>query len=215
MSAVPSAASNNPARSTTGADGFSLRFSRDGGQVVVEVGGDLDRSSTPLLLDPLLDVIEAQGNHSIALDLDGVKFMDSGGLHALVSIHRLLDTLGGTLVLRRPAPAVRRLLKAMGMYDVLTVVPLQASSREDGSGQPGPLARGSPSARSAMVRPASPPGGRGSSRRARAASPRTRRPRPGPAQHSAPDRRGHGSKVPVRRLAQTSSAWVDTCRASA
>lgn len=120
---APSPASDHPDHSTDGDQGFSLRFSRDDHQIVVEVAGRLDASSAPLLLDPLLDVIEAQGNHSIAIDLDGVDFIDSSGLCAVVSVHRLLQTLGGTLVLRHPTSKVRRMLETTGMYDVLTVAP--------------------------------------------------------------------------------------------
>jgi len=123
MPAVPSAGRDGPLRSAGGIGGFSLRFCRDNGQVVVEVTGHLDASTTSLLLDPLLDVIESQGNHSIAIDLDGVAFMDTSGLRAVVSVHRLLETRGGTLVMLRPTPTVRRLLESTGIDGVLTVVP--------------------------------------------------------------------------------------------
>lgn len=121
MSAIPFAASDDPPRGYAGPDAFSLRFSREAHEVVVEVAGELDGLTAPLLLDPLLDVIEAQGNHNIAIDVGGVPFMDSSGLRSLVTVHSLLEKRRGALVVRRPAPTVRRMLEITGMYDVLNV----------------------------------------------------------------------------------------------
>lgn len=119
---MPASSPTGRSMSSTGvASELSLRFKREAGQVVVQVGGELDCASTQLLLERLLDVIEAQGNLVIALDLSGVRFIDSSGLHAVVSIHGLLQARGGTLVLRRPPLTVRRLLEITGMTDVLTV----------------------------------------------------------------------------------------------
>lgn len=121
MPAIPFAANDDPTRGVPAPEAFSLRFSREEREVVVEVAGELDGVTAPLLLDPLLDVIEAQGNHRIAIDVGGVSFMDSSGLRALVTVHRLLEERRGALVVRRPAPTVHRMLEITGMCDILDV----------------------------------------------------------------------------------------------
>jgi anti-sigma B factor antagonist len=57
----------------------------------------------------------------LVLDLSGVEFVDSSGLRVLIELHQNRARAGGTLVLRTPSPAVRRLLEVSGVAGYLTV----------------------------------------------------------------------------------------------
>jgi len=100
---------------------LSLRFSRNDGHVVIEVAGELDIATAPLLHERLADIIEAQGNLAVVLDLAGLTFIDSSGLTALVTAHKRLAAHGGRLNLTRPCPATRRAIEITGLHRVLTV----------------------------------------------------------------------------------------------
>jgi anti-sigma B factor antagonist len=55
------------------------------------------------------------------LSLEGVTFIDSSGLRGLIQAQRSIRDRGDDLVLRRPAPVVRRLLEITGLLDEFTI----------------------------------------------------------------------------------------------
>jgi anti-anti-sigma factor len=76
------------------------------GEPGFRVSGELDLLTVPQLRDALA---AARPSKDIVLDFAGVSFMDSSGLGLLVSTARTTKERGGSLVLRGPAPTVRRL----------------------------------------------------------------------------------------------------------
>ena len=105
----------------TVAQGFSIGFRRAENSVVVEVAGELDLYTAPILRDRLLDVIEGQGNRYVVVDMAAVDFMDSTGIHVLVQAFRLLRERGGHLTLARVPPFVLRVLGICGLTKVFTI----------------------------------------------------------------------------------------------
>jgi anti-anti-sigma factor len=77
---------------------------------VVEVRGELDIDSAPMLRAVLLDVVD-RGTFRIVLDAERLRFCDSIGLSTLLTTHRACASAGGFLRLaaaRVPHPAARR-----------------------------------------------------------------------------------------------------------
>lgn len=68
--------------------------------------GEIDLAAADRLADALRAAIESG---TTVVDLSGVTFLDSTGLHVLLSAGAALNG-NGPLVLVRPCPAVRRLL---------------------------------------------------------------------------------------------------------
>jgi anti-sigma B factor antagonist len=86
----------------------------------VEVRGEIDSDTTPMLEDLLQEVIDADSRH-VVLDLTGVTFMDSSGLSLLVvSLKRLRDT-GGYLCLAHVQNLVRNVLLLSAVDTMLDV----------------------------------------------------------------------------------------------
>ncbi len=100
---------------------FSIGFRRTDGTVVVDVAGELDLHTAPVLRARLLDVIEGQGNRFIAVDLAGVGFMDSTAIHVLVQALRLARERGGDLTLARVPPPAQRVLDICGLTRIFTI----------------------------------------------------------------------------------------------
>ena len=100
---------------------FSIGFRRTDGTVVVEVAGELDLHTAPVLRDRLLDVIDGQGNHFVTVDLGAVAFMDSTAIHVLVQALRLARQRGGDVTLTRVPPPAQRVLDICGLGKIFTI----------------------------------------------------------------------------------------------
>ena len=93
---------------------------------VVQVNGEVDTSTAPQLRKYLRELTDA-GQHRLIVDLEGVEFMDSTGLGALISTLKQVREHNGFLRLvctRRP------ILKIMGITKLDTVVPVHPTLAE-------------------------------------------------------------------------------------
>ena len=81
--------------------------------IVVE--GELDMATAPLLEADLAEV-----NGPVRLDLAGLTFLDSTGASALVRLYHRCQADGCTLHLARCSRPVERVLRILGLYDLLT-----------------------------------------------------------------------------------------------
>ena len=105
----------------SGTHPFALDFSRQGRAVTVAVRGEVDGASTAVLSGLLLDIVEGQGNLSVALDLSEMTFIDSSGLSMLLDMHRRAVERGGTFVLHNPRPSTARVFEIAGLTRILTI----------------------------------------------------------------------------------------------
>jgi anti-sigma B factor antagonist len=97
-------------------DMFSTEVASEGATVIY-VRGEIDLAT----VGRLRDVIEPHlgPDQTIVLDLAGVEFMDSSALHVLEQARGTLTADGGSLILRNPSTAARRLLTVAGAEDLL------------------------------------------------------------------------------------------------
>jgi anti-anti-sigma factor len=84
--------------------------------VVVE--GELDLASAGVLQDTIDSVAECSDGPCVVLDLQGVSFIDSSGLHALIRP----AVEGHPVVLRRPSRAVQTLLDLAGATPLFEII---------------------------------------------------------------------------------------------
>jgi anti-sigma B factor antagonist len=107
--------------------GVSGRISaRDGDEPRVELVGEFDMADAPQLTATVAEV--GAGRGEIAIDMRGVTFMDSSGLHALVDATRI-DQGPTTLVLLDP-PA--RVVRTMEIVGIVRMAEVEIRSRVDG-----------------------------------------------------------------------------------
>ena len=92
------------------------------GFAVVDVQGDIDLQSAPLLRQALLDCAEAD-EQRVILNLEHVGFLDSTGLSAIIAGHRAVQNRQGSLMLAGVAPQVQRLLDLTHLNEEFTVYP--------------------------------------------------------------------------------------------
>lgn len=86
----------------------------------VRVVGEVDLCTAPTLERALLRELEM--GFDVLLDLSEVSFIDSSGLHAIVSAARQADTDGRKLTVTSPLPAqARRVIEITGLESLLHV----------------------------------------------------------------------------------------------
>jgi anti-anti-sigma factor len=90
---------------------FQVRLDPGAGrdQTVVTVTGDVDMHSEGRLRDALTEAGAVPGGR-VVVDLSGVEFMASAGVHVLLDVAGQFEQAGGTLVLVSPRPMVARVL---------------------------------------------------------------------------------------------------------
>lgn len=79
---------------------LTVTSSRDGGSEVLLLAGEIDLSTSHLLVEAIDGAIE-QGASRVVLDFGDVTFVNSTGLGAMVAATKRLRQTGGDLVLRR------------------------------------------------------------------------------------------------------------------
>jgi anti-anti-sigma factor len=93
---------------------LSLRTTHDGPAVVIQLSGELDPATVPLLTELVAETARRRSAVRLVLDLAGVTFFCAAGIHAFLAARRCVVATGGALVLRAPSPAVRRVLAITG-----------------------------------------------------------------------------------------------------
>jgi len=101
------------------------------GWTIVEVDGDLDVYTSPLLHARLGAL--AAGHPGLVVDLSGVPLLDASGLGVLVEALSRTRAAGGTLRVAGPSRLVR-LLEIAGLETVLPMYPSAETAVADGDG---------------------------------------------------------------------------------
>jgi anti-anti-sigma factor len=100
------------------APALAVRDRWDGRVATVTVLGELDISTVDIL-SHALDKLARQSPERLVVDMAGVGFMDSSGLHAFVRVRKVLPA-GCPIVVRSPQRGVRQVFQLTGMTSVLT-----------------------------------------------------------------------------------------------
>ena len=87
---------------------------------LIRAAGEIDMSSVATLRREL-DAARVEAV-SVLLDLSGVTFIDSSGLHLLLKASRHSASSEWRFVILQPSQVVRRLIAVSGTADLLTVV---------------------------------------------------------------------------------------------
>jgi anti-sigma B factor antagonist len=103
----------SPSRNSPRPGELMIELLSDGDAVTLLLRGELDLGSRPALEQALRRAEGTSGR--VVVDLAGLGFIDSTGIHLLVEAHR---RAAGRLSLRRGAPDVQRVLELTGVADL-------------------------------------------------------------------------------------------------
>lgn len=91
-----------------------------GARTVVQVTGEIDVYTAPLLREELASLIDSE-HSDLVVDLTGVGFMDSTGLGVLVGALKKLRTIGGDLQLVINSEKVLKVFRITALTQVFTI----------------------------------------------------------------------------------------------
>lgn len=107
--------------------------------VRLALSGELDIVSTPVLEKTLAELSTSDAE-LVVVDLRGLQFMDSTGLHLLIQAQQQAHDLGRRFALVRGPDQVQRLFDLTGLTETLTIVgspdELLEVERAPGAGEP-------------------------------------------------------------------------------
>jgi len=89
--------------------------------ITLVLTGELDLVSSPAM-ERVMDDLSRSDAELIIVDLSGLEFMDSTGLHLLLRVQQRAQEAGRRFALIRGGEAVQRLFDLTGLADSLTVV---------------------------------------------------------------------------------------------
>jgi anti-sigma B factor antagonist len=91
---------------------------------VVKVSGRVDSETAPELDDALTKLLQANRNQ-IVLNLQGVDYISSAGLRAVVKAYQATKKSGGDLRLASVSQPVEVILRTVGMMQMLQMYPTE------------------------------------------------------------------------------------------
>ncbi len=105
-------------------DGFTVELLDGDLPVVVKLSGELDVATSPRLR-ACLEWLGSDGSPDVLVDLEGLTFIDSSGISAMVMNCKRIRSQGGTFSVVSCQPDVRRPLQITGVLEYLRApVPL-------------------------------------------------------------------------------------------
>jgi anti-anti-sigma factor len=107
----------NDAAADIGAAAFSVSVSRQDGTVVLSVTGEFDLQGEQSFMSHLgaLDDGDGEGIERLCLDLQGLTFIDSSGLHAIVTARARAADVGVEFAIDEVSAPARRVFTLAGL----------------------------------------------------------------------------------------------------
>lgn len=103
--------------------GLDINVARVGSECVVRVSGEIDvENADDLASVGVLAVSSSEPGH-LVIDLDGVPFMDSAGLGALMRIRNAAEVASRRVILRGLRPRVSKVIEITGVAGLFTIEP--------------------------------------------------------------------------------------------
>lgn len=86
---------------------------------VIEMTGDVDANTAPLVQDQVLQLAQPQAK--LLLDMTKVPYMSSAGLRMLLSLYRQVDSKNGQIVLVGLVEEIKDTMSITGFLDFFTI----------------------------------------------------------------------------------------------
>ena len=100
---------------------FEIQKRKKGDVVILDILGDLTLGDPEQTFREVVSELVERKQTFVVVNLEGVEFVDSSGVGALIKSHTTLAKRGGRLKLLKPGKHIRQTLKITGLLGVLEV----------------------------------------------------------------------------------------------
>lgn len=101
---------------------MDIKIKRSGRTLMLELDGELDLSTAPVLRDAVeREIARCRTIRNIILEMKKVCFIDSSGVGVILGCYKRAAQLGGELALSEVTPQVLRILEISGMLRLMRV----------------------------------------------------------------------------------------------
>lgn len=84
-------------------------------QVTAFLAGEIDHHSVKEMRKEIDEALTRVYPKELVIDFSGVSFMDSSGIGLVMGRYKLLEPMGGVLIIRGLTPPLRRVMKLAGI----------------------------------------------------------------------------------------------------
>jgi anti-sigma B factor antagonist len=99
---------------------LGVEVSKQDGSAVLTVTGEIDVATAPRLREHVVKLV-GEGETRIVVDMEGVEFIDSTGLGALVGALKRIRTQGGELAIVCSRPRLLKVFEITGLVRVFEI----------------------------------------------------------------------------------------------
>ncbi len=100
---------------------MEIELERIGTTLVVKLSGELDHHSAGEVRQKIDREINLKKIINLVLDFDEVSFMDSSGIGVIFGRYKIIDSLGGKVMIIRANEQVDKILEISGIKKILSV----------------------------------------------------------------------------------------------
>ena len=104
---------------------------REGNILVLSAHGRLDHAGAETFQKRAVDLIDS-GVRSLVVDFNGISFVASMGIRAIILPTQEMSKAGGRIALVGLSPQVRQLFEVAGLFSIFKVYPTLAEAAADG-----------------------------------------------------------------------------------
>jgi anti-sigma B factor antagonist len=106
---------------------LSLETRHEGGQTIIEVGGEIDVYTAPKLRDKITELV-GNGEYNLVIDMEKVDFLDSTGLGVLVGGLKKVRAHDGSMRLICNQERLLKIFRITGLAKVFVIHGSQADA---------------------------------------------------------------------------------------
>ena len=94
---------------------MAVKMENRGGELVAHLSGELDHHTAQGMREAVDAAVERFMPRRLRLDFQGVSFMDSSGVGLVMGRYRLMNSMGGALLIEGASERIGRMMKLAGL----------------------------------------------------------------------------------------------------
>lgn len=100
---------------------MSVKISVENNKVIAFLSGEIDHHCAASFRYEIDFAIREYSPAELVLDFSQVEFMDSSGIGLVMGRYRLMNEIGGKVIVNNPAPNIKKVMKLSGIEKLASI----------------------------------------------------------------------------------------------